>query len=255
MGAAPNADTLTRSLLALPEIGFRLAWLREQVEAEDPRGLAEALDDLLRLSGTGAAAAREALVSVCIFLVVHRAAPRIAALRSCAVKDARLNLARILAVQTDAASPPELEMRVPKYDAGRELTVGERRSLARRPTRLQLEKLLLDPHPLVLSQLLLCPSLTETDLLRILTARPVRPAAITAVCQRPEWLARRRVRLALIQNPGCPQDVALPLVAACPRDDLAQVVKSTHLSLTVRAAAHELYLRLPPIAVETETLH
>jgi hypothetical protein len=141
--------------------------------------------------------------------------------------------------------PPVLE--VPDYGTGRELTVGERRSLARRPRRGSIEKLLMDPHPLVIRQLLENPSLVEDDVLRLATQRPARGEALQELVGSTHWLCRRRVRLALVLNPGTPPHVAVPLLVVCNRNDLLEVATTTTVPTLLRVAARELLGKRPPL--------
>lgn len=251
-----GSDALIRSLVALPELGLRTTWLCEKLSSLPAGRAAAGLDDLVSRAQGGHEMARAALLPLALAFVRLRETSYLWALREEAKHRAYLSLERML---RDNFGPTpvlyEQEPRVPDYGGGRELTVGERRSMARRPTRTQVERLLLDPHPLVLAQLFACPHLTEPDVLRIITKRPARLPAIEAVVQSSRWMARRRVRLALVLNPGCPHGVALPLIATCPRDDLKLIVRTTTISASLRAVAHELLQRLPPIARQGPTLH
>ena len=136
---------------------------------------------------------------------------------------------------------------MPDYGAGRELTVGERRSLARSPNRRVLEKLLRDPHPLVLRQLLGNPRLTEDDVVRLAARRPMHSAIVDALAESPRWLRRPRVRLTLLLNPGTPEAVSMPLLAVCTRCELIDVVHGIDAPLSLRASAQELLDRSPPL--------
>ena len=67
---------------------------------------------------------------------------------------------------------------IPDYGRGRPLTLGERKSLARRPDRAMLDRLLHDPHPDVIRRLLRNPRLTEDDVVRLAARRPGRPEVL-----------------------------------------------------------------------------
>ena len=126
---------------------------------------------------------------------------------------------------------PIEELRIPDYGAGRELTLGERKSLARRPNRRAFEKLCSDPHPLVIRQLLENPKMVEDDAIRIATLRPARPAALRELVRAHRWLSRPRVRMAIMLNPGSPSVIAMPLLGLCTREELRDVLRSTETSL------------------------
>jgi hypothetical protein len=97
-----------------------------------------------------------------------------------------------------------------------ELPLGVRRSLARGMDVRVLEKLLLDPDPIVLDHLLRNPRLTEEHALRIAARRPISEPALRAIADSARFGVRPRVRAALARNPYCPTDLALRLVGTLP---------------------------------------
>lgn len=243
-----SGESLLRSLLALSELHLRLYWLADRVTGSTVNITAPALNELAERAQSSDPRAREGLFSVAIFLAQRRDTAMVWALREKARSTALLNLERLLRERKDVPEAEvELEPRVPDYGTGRELTVGERRSLARRPTRVQIERLILDPHPLVLEQLFKCPSLTENDVVQIATRRPARMAALELLAENPKWMARRRVRMSLILNPATPHGLALPLVSTCRRDDLDLIVRTSNISKTIRSVALELRSRQAPL--------
>jgi hypothetical protein len=136
--------------------------------------------------------------------------------------------------------------------------VGERRSLARRPNRSAFEKLLADPHPLVIRQLLRNPKLTEEDVIYLITRRPAHVVAIREIVAAHRWLTQSRVRMSILLNPGSPSAVAMPLLGLCTRQELAALVRATDIPVTVRATARELLELRPPLGPgekEDATVH
>jgi hypothetical protein len=227
---------------------MRVLWLEDRIFSRPLSSVAPVLNEVTERGQSTDKRAREAMIALAIFLAQKRDTGLTWALREEARLGSLLGLERLVRERSDdPVIEIELEPRVPDYGATRELSVGERRTLARRPTRLQLDRLLLDPHPLVLEQLFQSPVLTESDVLRIATRRPARPIALELLGQSTRWMSRRRVRMCLILNPGTPHGLALPLVSTCPRDDLHLIIGTTNLSKTVRAVAHELHSRLPPV--------
>jgi hypothetical protein len=130
--------------------------------------------------------------------------------------------------------------RVPEYGRGRELSIGERKSLARAPSRTLFDKLLRDPNPFVIRQLLENPRLTENDVMRLAARRPANVEALRMIA-RTDWLLRAQVRMALIQNPGTPSSIAVPLIAACTGSELADLKGHMECSDVVREVASELW--------------
>lgn len=111
------------------------------------------------------------------------------------------------------ANTPELgTLRVPDFGKGRPLTLGERKTLARRRDRELLGRVLQDPHPGVIAILLGNPALTELDIVRLAATRPIDPASLSHLFYSTRWIIRARVRRALMQNPYTPLDLAMQLV-------------------------------------------
>jgi hypothetical protein len=201
--------------------------------------------------------AREAVLALAMLFARSAEETFVTRLRSHAETLHLLSLGRLLrrAPAPPRSVPPPEVAPVPDYGRGRDLTVGERRSLARAPTRRAFDKLLSDPHPLVIRQLLENPRLTEDDVVRIAARRPVRPEAVTAIARAERWLKRPRVRLAILLNPGSPPSVAMPLLAACTRSELVEIVHGPDTSKVLRATARELLARRPPLEQSDKADH
>jgi hypothetical protein len=245
----PDVERLKRLILALPEIGLRVGWLSERLEVWPIEYSARLLDQLCDESERSDPEAREALLAVAIYVVGLGESELLDDLRRVAQEQHLLGLSRLLRrgpppVMVDR---PVADLPIPDYGTGRELTLGERRSLARRPNRRAFDKLMVDPHPLVIRQLLMNPKLTEDDVVRLVSRRPARPETVYEVAQSQRWLARSRVRLSIILNPGSPPEIALPLLPVCKRTELKEVVRATETSMVLRGTAVELLERRPPI--------
>jgi hypothetical protein len=168
-------------------------------------------------------------------------------LRQVALAERLLSLQRVIRrMPTPSQPPPDAqEPRIPDYGTGRELSLGERRSLARRSGRRAFDALIRDPHPMVIRELLRNPRTTEDDVVRVAAYRPARPSSIEAIAAT-RWLARRRVRMSVLQNPGAPLAVAVPLVGLCTRSELLELARSTDVAAILRITASELAERRPP---------
>jgi hypothetical protein len=253
-----DARRLKKILLSLVEPALRLGFLRSELEQLGESAAAILLDDLAEESEVGDEGAREVMLSVAILLCQEGRSEFTEALRRQAAAQELFSLDRLVrrAPPPSIAAPPSDELRIPDYGKGRELSLGERKSLARRPDRRAMEKLCLDPHPLVIRQLLENPKMVEDDAIRIATIRPARREAILELARSHRWLSRPRVRLAIMHNPGSPPEVAIPLVALCNREELVDLLKSTETSLVLRGTARELLLRKPPVKEDgNHTMH
>jgi hypothetical protein len=243
-----GAERLRRVLLSLPDVALRVGWLRAHLAEMRDAEAAELLSSLCEDGERAHPDSREALLVVAMLLAANGDSPFVERLRQHAEERRLFSLARLLRRGTDAgqlARPSEPP--IPDYGAGRELTVGERRSLARSPNRKVFEKLLRDPHPLVIRQLLGNPRLTEDDVVRLGARRPQRAAIVEALADSPRWLRRPRVRLTLLLNPGTPAPISMPLLAVCTRCELLEVLHGVDTPLALRASAQELLDRSPPL--------
>lgn len=128
-----------------------------------------------------------------------------------------------------------------------ELPLGVRRSLARGMDAGMLEKLLLDPDPVVLEHLLRNPRLTEAHAIAIAARRPISESALRAVAESTRFGVRPHVRVALARNPFCPADLALRLIGTLPLDVLREMRTDGTLHESVRThVAEELERRAGP---------
>lgn len=246
--ATEEVRRLKRILLSLPELGLRVDWLRDRLGTWPVETSAQRLNALCEQSERSDPTAREALLAVALYFAASGSTPLASELREHCVERKLLGLSRMLdwrRAGEPVVHPPAAE--IPDYGMGRELTVGERRSLARRPRRGTIEKLLMDPHPMVIRQLLENPGLVEDDVLRLATQRPARADALQELAASTHWLCRRRVRLALVLNPGTPRHISMPLLTICNRSDLLEVATTSTVPNLVRVTARELLGKRPPL--------
>ncbi len=127
--------------------------------------------------------------------------------------------------------------RIMETGDGRQLTLGERKSLARRSTRQQIEHMMADPDPAVLRQLLLNPRLTEKDVVTIAARRPTTGERQKIVARSRRFAARYTVRRALVMNPHTPSDLAVRLAALLGGADLTLIAAEPSISPVVRESA------------------
>jgi hypothetical protein len=231
--------------------GLRVAYLATEIAAHPFDVAAEALDDVCAAAEQAEPQARELLVSLVDLLAGERGAPLVDRLRAQAAERSLLALARLLRrpAPTPSRAPPNdnHDARVPDYGKGRTLTLGERKALARRPTRKTMEKLFADPHPVVIRTLLANPKVIEDDVVRLAARRPIDPAVLAVVAASPRWAHRVKVRMALVLNPDAPPALAIPLLALLVRGELKLVTEAAGLSPALRAAARDLLARRPPV--------
>jgi hypothetical protein len=233
-------EGLARRLAALSEAAQRVVVLAEEaarLEAGD-------LSDLLAaLVSRGMEGRREhdhiALVTVMDYLesALLDDERRADLLRACRERNHR-HLQRLLLSPSGPAQPDEA--RVPDYGKGRPLTLGERKSLARRPNRKVLERVLADPHPAVIHNLLMNPKLTELDVLKLVSRRPLPADVLRELYRNPRWSRRYRVKVGLVRNPSTPPSIATKLLPQLMRQDLEEVLEDRGLHPSVLISCRRL---------------
>ena len=249
------ATTLQRQLQSLADLSLRKALMKGLLNQGPPQDAAYQLNELCEdclLSHRR----RDVLLAVAVALTGFDDEHRLMQLREAATLRGYLTVERLLRRGASNASTLDVEEPLPpNVERRRELTVGERRSLARRPDRSLFPALLRDPHPLVIRQLLHNPRLVEQDLLELVAERPARSTLMQELAQSERWLSRERLRNALLLHPGTPDFLAMPLFLVCTRPLLGQVMRSPELPASRRLAARE-HLRLrPPWPPTPETTH
>ncbi len=221
---------------------------------EDTAELAGPLDIVCARSEQAEPAAREVLVALVDAFQDPDLGPVVQRLREQACGVPYTALERLVRQPVSVAStrglPSPEEDRIPDYGRGRPLTLGERKSLARKPDRQMTERLLRDPHPDVIRQLLSNPKVIEDDVLSLASRRPCRSDVLREIARTPRWTHRPRVRVALVLNPDTPLEVSAPLVGLLMRQELRLVVSSTTVAPALRALCHEHLQRRPPSPLE-----
>jgi hypothetical protein len=233
---------LVRRLAALGEPGQRVAVLSEEAQRLGMGAFADLAAVLVsRASETRAEPDRIALATVMELIDSDLLddTDRMALLEAC--RDAgHQQLMRLLVTPPGqrASDAP----RVPDYGKGRTLTLGERKSMARRPNRKVLEQVLTDPHPAVIRNLLRNPKLTELDVLRLAARRPNQADVLREIYKDRKWSARYRVKLALARNPYASPDMVLKILPQLMRQDLDEMLDDRNLHPSVLVSCRRLLL-------------
>lgn len=239
------ANRLMRVVPSLSTQALRMAFLRAQLQASTPAAAAGALNAVCARAEKADGAAREVMLAFTGLLQEPPLQTWLESLRACVEQQDLEALRRVLrrpkrmGKLLPSAAVADDERRVPDYGKGRSLTLGERKSLARRPSRKMFDRLLTDPHPSVIHNLLNNSITTEDDIVRLAAKRPLRVEIMAEIARHPKWNVRPRVRLALVLNPGCPPELGVPLVGLLMRSELKTVAQLTDVHPEIRAAASE----------------
>jgi hypothetical protein len=253
MNGAQRAAGLVKATLSLGDGALRAAYVASVVRAWAPAVLAGALDAVCERAEQAEAASREALVAIVDALNGEGMGHVVQRLREEAAGASLLALERLIRHPVRGLRVPALtehqkaREKVPEDDKGRPLTLGERKSLARRPDRDTMERLLADPHPAVIHRLLANPRVLEDDVVRLAAKRPGRAEILVEIARSTRWVHRPRVRLALVMNPATPPEIAARIVGLLLRPELALVARSPGVPASVRAVCLEHLDRRPPV--------
>ncbi|MDB4966093.1 MAG: hypothetical protein JWN44_1782 [Myxococcales bacterium] len=232
--------TLARRLAALPAAAMRQATLRAILDQLDADAAARLCADLVR-RGPDGAPFDVALLALCAILDARDLGyERHAALYAAARTLANQQLARLLLT---AQPPPPGTPQAAELPGGREITLGERKSLARGRRREVLDRLLRDPDETVLTILLANPRITEADVVRLAARRPTTAGAQRTILRCERFIARYAVKRALVFNPYTPTDLAARLIVLLTRPDQQAVAHDASLNEAVREAAQDALAR------------
>ncbi len=238
------AERFSRIIPTLRSQSLRMAFLTVELQNVDAKVAAGALHLVCNRANNADDSAKDVLLTFTfllldpelqqVFETIHLCAQR----QSFHALDLRLKNSKQSSTTPLAGALAEHERRVPDYyGRGRPLTLGERKSIARKPSRRLFDKLLSDPHPSVIQNLLSNSVTTEDDIVRLAAKRSLPSEVMAKVARHPRWSPRRRVRLALVLNPSCPPEIGVPLVGLLLRSDLRTVIQQTSTQPEIRNAA------------------
>jgi hypothetical protein len=240
---------MARTLAGLRDPSVQVGWVRTQLVELGAARAADVLTVVLARAQEREEPYSTLLLRVSLALSPEGSQPLKRAIAGVAEVRGQRALARFLGAfleqpeqdETEASreAPEPGEAKQPDFGGGRPLSLGERKSIARRRDRNLLARVIRDPHPDVIRVLLDNPALVEEDVVRLCARRPVPSQVLVQVFQHPRWVLRYRVRLTLALNPHTPEEVALQLLPHLGPADLREVAQSSQISERVRSACSE----------------
>jgi hypothetical protein len=233
---AVTAQSLARRLYALPSVEMRRAVLREILEKTPAAESAPILEELIR-GGRRAGAAIDVTLVTIVSLFDDAEGLNY---------DARAEIYRVARetglqalsqlMLSELSTEPSLKQRPPQAGA-RPLTLGERKALARGPRGNLLDRLLLDPDPTVIRNVLGNPHVTEREVVRVAAHRPQNPRVFREILRSPRWSLAAEVRKAVVWNPDAPVEMAKRLLPLLDQRDLREVAVEASIRPPIRRAA------------------
>lgn len=237
-----------RKLLArvqgLPELPMRAAHVESIVGELEPDEVVWCLDQMIRGTLWGRSGAMEAMMATVWWLIELRERDDYDRIKNYfetahdLERPAVLDLFREVPPKQALVDGQELpEVRMPQ---DRDVTLGERRSLAAGPKRRILERLLMDPDPLVIGKLLDNPQIRLEDVREIATRRPTTPEILREVVSHPRWFTRFGAREAIVRNPYADTGLVLKLLPTMGIKSLRRIAMAGDLHDLVRESAERL---------------
>lgn len=241
-----QAIELARRVAGYPEPGMRRLVLAEWLGRARPEAAAEWLGEILRLGPEGGPPFSVALAA--LIALMNDPAPLgyegLAEIYRAAREQDLTDLAAFFMSSLGGEKGGGIRGVVLEAK-GRPLTLGERKSLARRSARDLITRLMGDPDPTVLRQLLLNPRLTEHDVVALAARRPTTAQSQEIIAGARRFAARYAVRRALVMNPYTAADLAVRLAALLRRDDLLLVANEPSVPPQVRDGARRFLAARP----------
>ena len=246
-----RADALVRTTLSLADAALRASYLVAVTRTWDVQSLAGAFDVVCGRAEQAEASAREVLVAIVDALNSDGMGEVVQRLREQAAGESLLALERLVRspLRSLRAGPSE-GCGSPVDDRGGAMTLGHRKSLARRADRDTIQRLLSDPHPGVIRHLLRHPRLTEDDVVWLAAKRPGQAEVLAEIARSTVWSHRPRVRMAIVMNPATPAELAARIAGLLLRPELDLVARSPAVPASVRAVCLEHLERRPPFDVQ-----
>lgn len=234
-------ESMLRVVQNVPELVMKGSAVERTLKDLNVHEAVWCLDQLIRGALWGEELAMEAMLAASMWLIQSRQRDDYAVFAS--FFEAAYEAERKAVIYLLRDAPPHLslapgkklpEVRLP---LNRDTTLGERRMLAAGPKREILERLLLDPSPLVISRLLGNPHLRQQEILTVATRRPTTPDLLFEVAFQPRWFQNGTIRQALALNPFGSTGLALKILPTLQIQSLRMIAFSGDLHPLVTESA------------------
>lgn len=120
------------------------------------------------------------------------------------------------------------------------ITLGQRRSMSKGPIKDVLDRLLSDPDPMVVGNLLDNPRMTEKEVLKIASKRPNSPEILRMISVHGKWSKRYGVKRAVASNPYAPPNASIAILGALMTQDLKEIAGDRTLHPAVKQGANDI---------------
>lgn len=111
----------------------------------------------------------------------------------------------------------------------REIPLGMRKTLARKPDFRLIQRIAKDQDHRVIEHLLDNPRITEKDVIKIGSTRPTSPKVLEAIYNHPRWISRYSIKKTIVFNPYAPLSLTLSLLTYLNVQDLELLITMPEL--------------------------
>lgn len=120
------------------------------------------------------------------------------------------------------------------------ISLGQRRAMSKSNIKDTIDRLLSDPDPIVVRNILNNPRVTEREVLKIASKRPNSPAILKMLAGHRVWAKRYSVVKAIAQNPYTPPRISIALLELMLAQDIKGVAGDETLHPQVKLTAKDL---------------
>ena len=233
---------MVQELLSIPDIEMRALVLAERLKEHSAEETAEILQIICQRAIERDEKCKEMLLSLVDFNIIVRE-----------LGNAKLGQIYMIAQEKHfypvvrLLSRPPSQKRLKKRKNEQlsdslfdDVPLGARRFLAKKGDKAMLARLLKDPSPMVIRNLLKNPRITEQDVIRIASKRPNAPEVLEEISLSKKWIVRYSIKIAIVRNPYTAPALAIKLLHFLMRQDLKEVCEDTFLHPQVIEAAKSL---------------
>lgn len=230
-----------KKMSTVPEIQMRNALAANTLTTMSPSHAVWVIAQVLRGALLGKAQESDAMLSISNWLITLRASDdyiRLQTLFETASNTERESVLFLLrdpplhqALRKGARLP---EVRLPTH---RDTTLGERRTLARGTQKKIWKRLMSDPNPRVLREILINPRVCLDDVNSIAARRPTTVFLLDEIVKNARWFRESNIREALVQNPFLRSGTALRILPTVNNKIIDHISSDNTLHPTLKSYA------------------
>jgi len=239
------AIKIVEDLLCLKDIEMRTLVLVERLNKYQAEEIAEILHILCQKAIEGDERFNEALLSFVNFKIVIKELgnAKMGQIYMIAREKGYQPVVRLLCRPSFLKGLKKLDSEQASKSLSDYITLGERRFLAKSSDKYLLSRLLSDPNPLVIKNLLKNPRITEQEVIKVASQRPNSPEVLEEISLSKKWIVRYSVKIALARNPYTQPAIAIKLLHFLMYQDLKEISQDFLLHPQVREAAESMLER------------